>query len=298
MTDKTKELAAMAEQLSASGEYRVLKRLHPSRLLASANGRSTKLAMFIDVETTGLEQGEDEVIEFAAVPFVYTVDGTVAEVLDPFHSYRQPSKPISAEITQLTGITNEMVAGKVIDIDAMTRFIAPAALILAHNAAFDRPFCEGLADVFSTKPWACSMTQVPWRDFGFEGTKLAYLVAGFGYFYDGHRAIDDCQAGIQLLAETLPGTNDTVLARLLRDARAPLHRIWAINSPFDLKAVLKRRGYRWNGDENGKPRAWYIDISEVLVASELEFLKKEIYLKDVDLPVVKIIPEDRFSDRH
>jgi hypothetical protein len=37
-----------------------------------------------------------------------------------------------------------MVAGKTIDKPALEEFLRPAALIVAHNAAFDRPMCEKL----------------------------------------------------------------------------------------------------------------------------------------------------------
>lgn len=52
---------------------------------------------------------------------------------------QQPSLTIPSEITKLTGITNEMVAGQVIDMAALRILIDPADLINAHNAGFDRP---------------------------------------------------------------------------------------------------------------------------------------------------------------
>jgi DNA polymerase III epsilon subunit-like protein len=79
----------------------------------------------------------------------------------------------------LTGIDDDMVAGHVLDPAEVYRFAASAALIVAHHAAFDRRFAERLSDVFTTKPWACSMAEVPWADDGFDSAKLklAYLQA-------------------------------------------------------------------------------------------------------------------------
>lgn len=128
-------------------------------------------------------------------------------------------------------------------------------MILAHNATFDRPFAERLCDVFTTKAWGCSMSQIEWAVEGFEGTKLAYLAARAGFFYDGHRAVQDCAAAIELLSRPLPKSGEIALSRLLATARRPTWRIWAENAPYDLKDVLKRRGYRWNGGEDGRPRA-------------------------------------------
>jgi DNA polymerase-3 subunit epsilon len=93
-----------------------------------------------------------------------------------------------------------MVEGKVIDPDAVAAFAAPAALVIAHNAAFDRRFLERFSTVFRTKPWACSMSQIDWKAEGHEGVKLAWLAAGAGFFYDRHRAVNDCAAAIELLA--------------------------------------------------------------------------------------------------
>ena len=90
------------------------------------------------------------------------------------------------------------------------------------------------------------MSQVDWIDEGHEGVKLAYLAAGAGFFYDRHRAVHDCRAAIELLAAPLPSSGALAMQKLLEKARRPSWRIWAENSPFDLKDVLKARGYRWN----------------------------------------------------
>ena len=176
-------------------------------------------------------------------------------------------------------------------------FAGPAALVIAHNAGFDRRFAERLSDVFTTKAWACSMSQIDWAAEGFEGTKLHYLAAGAGFFYDRHRAEHDCRAVIELLASDLPVSNRTALAILLDRARQPTWRIWAENSPYDLKDALKARGYRWNGDGNPNPRAWYVDVDDARREAEISFLRKEIYLRDVELLVHRMDAYNRFSDR-
>ncbi|WP_436017231.1 3'-5' exonuclease [Phenylobacterium sp. LjRoot219] len=211
---------------------------------------------------------------------------------------RHPSHPIPPEVTAITGLTDEMVAGKHIDPADVAAFAAPAALVVAHNAAFDRRVLERFCEVFTTKPWACSMSQVNWAEEGFEGVKLAYLAAGAGagFFYDKHRAVHDCLAGVKLLARVLPRSGRRALAGLLAQARKPSWRIWAENSPFDLKDTLKTRGYRWNGDGGGGPRAWYVDVDEAEREAELAFSKAEIYRDEIDLLVRRIDAHDRFSE--
>ena len=251
----------------------------------------------MDVETTGLDPTKHEIIELGMIPFSYLPDGLICDIGPPFEQFQEPSAPIPPEITRLTGITDAMVAGHRIDLDAVRALVDRASLVIAHNAGFDRRFLERLSDAFVFKPWACSMSQIDWIGEGHEGVKLAYLAAGAGFFYDRHRAVHDCRAAIELLAMPLPASRVPAMQKLLEKARRPSWRIWAENSPFDLKDVLKARGYRWNGDDNPNPRAWYIDVDDGLQGDEIAFLRKEIYLRDVELLVREITPFNRFSDR-
>ncbi len=291
------ELDALAARLEASGAYRVLRKLAPRPRREPPTGIATRQGLFVDTETTGLDPGRDEIIELAMVPFVYGGDGQIFSVGEPFSQLREPSKPIPAEVTALTGIDAAMVAGRTIDPDAVAHFAAPAALVIAHNAAFDRKFLERYSDIFTTKPWACSMSEIDWKGEGFEGAKLTYLAAGAGFFYDRHRATHDCLAAVELLARPLPRSGRTGLAALLDRARTPTFRIWAENSPFDLKDTLKARGYRWNGEGAASPRAWFVDVAADAREAEVAFLKTEIYRGEIDLLIRRIDAYDRFSDR-
>lgn len=260
-------------------------------------GVSTRRGLFVDVETTGLDPSRHEIIELAMVPFSYGLDGQIYSVGEPFHRLRQPSHPIPSEITSLTGIDDAMVAGATINPLEVTAFAAEAALIVAHNAEFDRRFLERFCKSFEAKPWGCSMTQVDWIDEGYEGLKLAYLATGAGFFYDRHRASHDCFAALELLSRPLPKSRRLALAQLLEQARAVTWRIWAENSPFDQKDSLKARGYRWNGEGTGTLRAWYVDVADGLREVELEYLKREIYRRDINLTTRRIDAYNRFSER-
>jgi DNA polymerase-3 subunit epsilon len=55
--------------------------------------------------------------------------------------------------------------------------------------------------------------------------------------------VNDCLAAIELLAAPLPVSAGTGLSKLLENARKATWQIWAENSPFDLKDLLKARGY-------------------------------------------------------
>lgn len=297
MPTSDSDLAAMAERLQQSGDYRVLRRLKPRTTFAPDEGLPTKVGVLLDVETTGLNCHRDEVIELGMVKFAYSADGRVVRVLDTFSAFAEPSSAIPQEIVELTGISDEMVRGQRIDATTVDAFVADAVLIVAHNASFDRKFCERYWPVFVRKAWACSANEINWRANGFAGSRLAYLLAGVGLFHQAHRAVDDCQAMLEILASELPITKQPAFASLLEQARRKTVRIWAEQSPFELRDELKKRKYRWGDGSDGGPRAWYVDVDEAHQADELKYLKESIYLREVDLRTQAITAINRYSTR-
>ncbi len=73
------------------------------------------------------------------------------------------------------------------------------------------------------------------------GAQLGYLLHGAGFFHQAHRAVDDCHALLEILDVVLPTTGAPALAALLQTARKATTRVWAEQSPFELKDTLKRR---------------------------------------------------------
>jgi len=297
MLENDAALAAMAEALAKSADYRVLRRLVRREIFTSSIGQNTKTGILLDVETTGLDQQKDEIIELGMVKFDYLPDGRIVGLRDVYASFNEPSEPIPLEVTALTGITGGMVAGQRIDDSAVTSFVGDAVIVIAHNASFDRKFVERYWSIFQRKAWGCSATEVEWRKNGFEGSRLGYLLNGAGFFHQAHRAVDDCHALLEILACELPTTGTSALAALLERARKKTMRVWAEQSPFDLKDSLKRRGYRWSDGSDGRPRSWYIDVDESTLDDEIAFLKTEIYLRDTEPRLQTLTAFDRFSVR-
>lgn len=284
-----------AKQLEATGRYRVLRQLVPRPVKPRSESAYPRLAVLVDTETTGLQHARDEVIEIGAVAFTYDDMGTVGDVVGVYSGLRQPTAPIPPEITRLTGITDEMVAGLEIDMAALNVLIDPADLVIAHNAAFDRPFCEKLSPSFVPKAWACSVSEIRWGQLGFEGNKLGYLVGQSGLFHEGHRATDDCHALLEVLARPAEEGGEPPFAELLRSSACCRVRIFAENSPFDMKDHLKARGYRWSDGSDGRPKAWWIDVDEALYDDELRYLRTEIYQWDDAEPLaIWLTAHDRF----
>ena len=287
----------MAEILAQSPDYRVLRKLNPRNEFAVSEGQATRTGILLDVETTGLNTMKDEVIELAMVKFTYLPDDRIAAITGIFSSFNEPSIPIPEEVVELTRITDEMVSGHRIDPDAVASFVSDAVLTVAHNANFDRKFAERYWPVFERKPWACSATEVEWRKHGFDGSRLGYLLAGVGLFHQAHRAVDDCRALMEILSSNVPKLNRSAFAILLERARRKTVRIWAEQSPFELKDMLKQRGYRWSDGSDGRPRSWYVDVDETSQAGEIDFLRTAVYLRDVEPRIQFMSAMNRFSRR-
>lgn len=291
------DLERMASILEADADFRVLRRLDPSAI-PTAPTRSTPYGIFLDTETTGLDPLSDTVIELAMLPFDYAASGDILSVGEPFNRLRDPGLPIPPSVTALTGISDELVGAATIDPAEVTSFVDKASLVVSHNAEFDRPFCEKLWPIFADKAWACSLREIAWADEGFEGAKLGHLAAGHGFFFNGHRAVDDCRAGVQILARKLPKSGRTGLAALLESARRPRFRVRAVKAPYTQRDLLKSKGYRWNGGEGGRLKAWFTDIDEQDLEAELSFLRKDVYRRDdAPIQVQRATAWDRYSER-
>ena len=288
---------SLARRLEATGGYKILRRLVPRTPTPAPALYTGKIGIILDFETTGLDPAKDEIIEVAMVKFRYSEMDEVTGVSGIFQSFNEPSISIPTLVTDLTGITFEMVAGHRIDRAALDAFVADANIVIAHNAAFDRKFAERLLPIFEHKHWACTQTEIDWRKYGFGSAKLGYLLADIGYFHNAHRAIDDCHALIEILAHPLAATAQSAFAELIECARRTTVRVWAQRSPFDLKDMLKARGYRWNDGSDGRPKSWFIDVDEDTRDAELSYLKKEIYQREIDIECRAMTALDRFSNR-
>ena len=100
---------------------------------APINGRY----IIFDLETTGLSAATERIIEIGAVQ----VEN--GEILESFDLFVDPEKAITPEITRLTSITNEMVAGAPKEAEALEqffRFCDGCDILVAHNADFDMGF--------------------------------------------------------------------------------------------------------------------------------------------------------------
>lgn len=155
--------------------------------------KDTEFVVF-DIETTGLSPAQENITEIGAV----LVKGDT--VISEFHTFADPEKPIPYNITELTGITDDMVKGAPSQAQAINAFkeFIKDRIIIAHNAAnFDVNFikvvCERLGmsfeyDYIDTLPLAQNLLT------DLKKHKLDIIAEHYNLGnFNHHRATDDAK---------------------------------------------------------------------------------------------------------
>ena len=276
---------------------RTLRRLELPAVMHDAQGAPLRRGLYVDCETSGPDSARDEVIEVGLLPFTFTAEGRIATVLheEAQTHLRDPGRPLSDAMVALTGLTDDDLCAHHIDTEAANPLIRASDLLVAHNARFDRPHFERMLPATRDKPWACSRLEIPWRAAGMHSDALHCLLCHYGVFArDRHRALPDCEAGVWLLAQDLPGTTRSALSVLLECSETETVRLWAVCAPFAHKDALKARGYRWMPEPRaGIARAWWTELAPEAVDAELEWLRGTVYATSWFPP----IPQRRVTAR-
>jgi DNA polymerase-3 subunit epsilon len=174
--------------------------LLPAGLLAAAD------VVVVDVETTGWLAESASITEIGAVRLTAGLPAV------EFSALVNPQMPIPAEITTLTGITDDMVRDQPAIGQVLPRFLefAKGSMIVAHNAPFDLGFLTA----------ACAANDLTWPHCAVIDTavlarlvlppgevtdhKLTTLATHFGTRTGPcHRALADAKATAGVLAGLL-----------------------------------------------------------------------------------------------
>lgn len=261
-----------AALLEAHPDYRILRSLPPLDLLPlpEPEGR-LRTAAILDTETTSLDPATGHIIELAICLVTFDRRGRIVAV-GPVHDWLEdPGYSLPPEIVRLTGLTDRDLAGKQIEEPAVLALLSDADLIVAHNASFDAAWIEQRWPAIAGKPWCCSLHDIDWRGYGYEGRQLGALLAEVaGFFNARHRADADVAALVALLAAMLP-SGRTACSEMILSAQRPTVRIAASGAPFEVKHLLKGRGYRW--DQTA--RRWWKEVSSGAERDERAWLAEQ-----------------------
>lgn len=190
--------------------------------------------LIVDLETTGLNPAEDEVIELAAALFDVKHRAVVSSV-----SFLLPCDQNAAEeINHIPASLSQVSSPWRTGIAFLHELLAVSDALIAHNAAFDSQwFGRGrLPQVWL--PWLCSMRDFEWGSRG--GANLRDLAVNNGVTVaKAHRALAD----VELLAGILASRED--LEELLEGAVAPKINVIA-RVTYERREEAKTRGFQWN----------------------------------------------------
>lgn len=161
------------------------------------------LYSIIDIETTGGKASRDKITEIGVVLH----DGQ--QIIETYESLINPECYIPYGITQLTGITQEMVqdAPKFYEVAKEIVQLTEGAIFVAHNVRFDYGFLKHefmrLGYTFSRKQ-LCTVRLSREAFPGLRSYSLGNLITHFGISTDArHRALADAMATTELLEKVL-----------------------------------------------------------------------------------------------
>ncbi len=185
-----------------------------------------KLYAIIDIETTGGKANRDRITEIAIVLH----DGQ--KVVDTFETLINPERSIPYNITQITGITQEMVdeAPKFYEVAKKIVELTKDAIFVAHNVRFDYGFIreefKSLGFTFMRKQ-LCTVRLSRKAFPGLRSYSLGNLIRHFGIqVNDRHRAMADTMATVEIFEKILGQQNifesvDSIVNLGIKESQLP-----------------------------------------------------------------------------
>lgn len=232
-----------------------------------------------DIETTGLSAMTCKITEIGAVLV------QKGEVLKVFSTFVNPEGHIPEEITELTGITDDMVSDAPSQGDAVKAFIefVGKRTVVAHNANFDMGFIRRAAEnagIHFDPPYLDTLSMSRFLNPELKNHKLDTLVDFYRLGdFNHHRACDDAEVTAKIfckMTEKLAGES-IYTVRQMSESMAektdphklrPYHIILLVKNPTGLKNLYKivSNGYlKYYYRHPRIPKTELVDLREGLV---------------------------------
>ncbi len=204
-----------------------------------------------DIETTGLNPNKEKITEIGAVRLRH------GEIVESFQTFVDPGIPIPPKITELTGITNDMVAGAPGEKEALRAFYdfcGEDAVLVAHNAEFDTSFLRIAAQRQQMEFPYTYIDSLPMCRSMLKDIKNCKLDTVAKYLklepFRHHRANDDAAVLAKIFAELLRRLQEDTDARTVMDINTaltggdskkarPFHQILLVKNQAGLKNLYK-----------------------------------------------------------
>lgn len=148
----------------------------------------------VDLETTGLSAEFDEIIELAALK----IKGN--EIVSKYQQLVKPTYEIDEFITELTGITNEMVSDQPSIGEAIRSFLdfIEGETIVGHNTSFDIQFIQKAAKKELNNEYIDTLQLARKVYPDLKHHRLKDMAKYLQFDHTAHRALGDCEATFKL----------------------------------------------------------------------------------------------------
>ncbi len=213
--------------------------------------------VFFDIETTGLNPKDCEIIEIAAV--IAENDSAVRE----YHAFVKPEGKVPEDITKLTGITQEMADGGRPIAEVLPEFLAFCGNmpLCAHNASFDMSFIKKYCNALGIERTFTVIDSLVLAQMALPDQrhhKLNVLAEQFNLSFNHHRAGEDAAVLSRIYYELLRKLNEADKpTALLSD----LNRLGAGKETYHFIVLVKnQQGLR--------------DLYELVSVSHLKYFKR------------------------
>jgi DNA polymerase III subunit epsilon len=195
--------------------------------------------LILDTETTGLNPKTDYVLEVAAILWSLEYRFIISQISTLIYYkplIENPAEPINGIPS---GVLDHAL-GYEYGLTMINQMSSSATYICAHNANFDKSFCQRLEGlVLPMENWIDTQDIIYPKSQYCRGNSLNNLAIAHGIpIIDSHRALEDCQ----VLAKLLSLVTDLEI-QLAKAARPKV----LVKSLEEKPGMLSRQyGFRWN----------------------------------------------------